>query len=172
MDKYVIDTNVIINIEERYSFIEGLQGFLDDLYDNGRLVLLKKLKKELKDPTEQTSELWRFSFIDGKDFLDNDKDPRIVSSMAEVMSKLDSSVANDESQISNWTNQLDPWLIIYAHHFKNNGEDENMCVLTEEKVNPRRPQKLKVPYIASRCGIDCCDLQEFLRKEGKRVILV
>lgn len=172
MNKYVIDTGVVVHIEERYSFIEGLSDFLDKVYTEERLILLKKLKKELKQPTEETKDFWRFKFIKNKKFLDMDKDPQIISSMSNVMSMLDSSVANDESQIAVWTNKLDPWLIIYAHHFKNNHSGADVFILTHEKINPKKPNKLKVPYIANRCGVNCCDLQTFLQNEGKRVVLV
>jgi hypothetical protein len=58
----------------------------------------------------------------------------------------------------------DPWLIAFALIDKS-----NYTIVTFEKPNPTRKNKIQIPNVCQKFGVECCDLYDMLKNLNFRL---
>ena len=167
MNKYLIDTNVLIDIKDKFDFIEGIWEFINDLCEKNSILLIKELETEIKKGDDE--DFLKKEFIKNKKFIDENKNQDFIDIYKEVVNNLPNDIEENSSKMENLGERCDFYLIVYAYYLKFKKNEKNVFILTNEKESG---VKLKIPYIAKFNKCECVDFIEFLEKEGKKVKLV
>jgi hypothetical protein len=155
---YVIDTSSLRFMKDNYpeEFAESLWKYISKLNEEGRIIILKVIKLELKKGKDYLSG----AFLEGKTITSEKEEIVVNSSLPIILSSL--SEKESKGSINLWIKKADPWLLAYTHMLKNN-KNLNVRILTEEKI---KDKKLRIPYIGSLNNIECLNVFDFFREEG------
>ena len=156
MPKYVIDTSALINGKEIYP-PENFGPLWDKLHDmniEGKLIILNKVKDELKKGEDFLSS----TFLKNKKFTD-DEDSETIYYLQYIMKNLPKE---NLVGFQNWLKSADPFLIAYTLRIsKLSGE---RVILLHGEVE--RGKKMRIPYVCKHFKIECGRMQKLIIEES------
>jgi predicted nucleic acid-binding protein len=147
--KYVFDTNVFINLKNKYpsdiKVFNELWGKIEKLLENGIIISSDEVIDEIKkgnDELEDWTKAHKNSFYHS--------DEALLIIVREKKQKYAALVTKPKK-----SNGADPFVIALA-------KQKDCCIVTEEtggtEINPN------IPYICNQFGIRCIKLIDFLRE--------
>lgn len=153
-DLYVVDTNTINEWQDYYpdsfpSFWERIEGLVDE----GRLTSTRHVEEEIHD--ESIAEHVR-DWADDHETIFLPPTHEEMEFVAEIFEEEHFQHLIGERQRKTYNPVADPWII--ARAAVNDG-----CVVTEES---RKPNAAKIPNVCDHFGVDWCDLEGMLQREG------
>ena len=135
-------------------------GFIVKLNKEGRLIIIEKVKKELKKGQDFLSKDF---FNDENIVVCDEKIPEVVN--VHVRSVINSLPSNYGGSLGKWSKEdADVWLIAYTLYLNQDSLDSDgkFVILTGEKKDGRR---LRIPFVAGKHNIKCLDIVDFFREE-------
>ena len=148
MKKYCLDTNIFIEPWNKFyslTFTKGYWDILADLAQKGIIFSPMEVKREIEKADDDL-----LKWIKKKKFF---KEPNedIQKRMRGILKKYPHLVDNLK-----WRSIADPWVIAHAQFKK-------AVVVTLEQKS-RKSDKVKIPDVCSKEGIECIDIYDFIRR--------
>ena len=152
MTCFVIDTSVLIHLEDNYprDILPTLWDEIYKLFEEGKIFSINIVYKELKD----SDELW-------KDYKDCFREIRPEETEAVNNILQDSRFEVFKRHGLGKENWADPFLIACAM------VDEDVVVVSEENLN-RNPQR-KIQYVCNELNLSYMNFLQFLRAANVKV---
>ena len=165
MNKYIFDTNVLVDSYSKYYRIQNFPTF----WDKYLLYILDK-SNDCCFIDKVYEEINHFGNKDLYDWVKSNNIPIvstnnkiIIDEYLNVFNKIKSINAYTDSSIANWDNDYvaDPWLIAVAINKK-------YTIVTSEVPATANSQhkKLKIPDVAKEFDIECISMQRFITMEN------
>lgn len=67
----------------------------------------------------------------------------------------------------------DPWLVAYAMHYRDMKsvfkKEKEIVIVTQEKLDRNRKNKIPIPIVCEEFSVECCDLFTMLRELGFKI---
>ncbi len=162
-----MDMSTLKDIKDNLSLIEGIWEFINKLYEEGKIILIKELEEEIKKGDDK--DFLKKEFIKDKKIIDEKKTQDFIDSYKEVVSNLPEDITENSIKIEKLEKGCDFYLVVYAYFYRFKRNERNVFILTNER---KKGNQLKIPYIAEFSGCECVDFTQFLEKEEKKVKLV
>lgn len=165
MGVYVVDSNFFIQAHRANYPLDVATSFWDkvkQLAQRGKIISIDKVKKEIFDHQDEL-----------KDWCENNLPADFFKETTEVVTSYVQIVAwaNSRSGHYNATalaeflgaDEADAWLVSFAH-----ADVANRVLVTHEKSQPDRKNKVKIPEACAPFDISYVDTIEMLRQLGER----
>ena len=162
MKKYLLDSNFFIQAHRSIYPLDIVPSFWNktqDLASRGIIVSLDKVKAEIYDNISHEDDLkeWCTAHLDD-DFFESSEQAlsnyiRIVQWVNSMSNHFNERAIQDFLE----TDLADPWLV--AHAMKN-----NLTVVTYEVSQPDRKNKVKIPEVCNKFGVEYMDTIKMLRE--------
>ena len=167
MTTYLLDTNVFIQAHQKWYGLDFCPAFWEWLIDqNGRnrVFSIDQVHNEITRGEDRLV-IWAEENREGF-FLDTSYS-ELQSFMNDIQTWARGSGRYGEAaleEFADYDDNADPWLIAYA------GIHE-WIIVTHERADPERKDKVKIPDVCKEFKIDCIDPFKMLRDEGARFVL-
>jgi len=158
---YLIDSNTFMTAARNFysfDFGEKFWDFLIQEARNGNLASIDKVLKEINKGGDKLAKWANEKFLN---FFLNTEDDQVIQKYAELMQWA-------EKQSNHYTrnaidefmkeDNADPWLIAYSLAKK------NITLVTFEKENKGRKNKIPIPNVCLYFKIEYCDLYQMLKE--------
>ncbi len=162
MSKFIVDSNFFIQAHRSIYPLDVVQSFwlkVRDLSENGTIVSIDKVKKEIFDKSSHEDELrlWCDSNLPSTFFINTDF---VLNNYISIVSWVN-SMANHytSSAIQEFleTDLADPWLIAFA-------VSNNWTIVTYEKSEPNRKSRIKIPEVCKQFNVRYINTIEMMRE--------
>ncbi|MGE0587741.1 MAG: DUF4411 family protein [Cyclobacteriaceae bacterium] len=165
MGVYVVDSNFFIQAHRASYPLDVATSFWDkvkQLAQQGKIISIDKVKKEIFDHQDELKD-WCENNLPADFFKETTE---FVTSYAQIV-----EWANSRSGHYNPTalaeflgaDEADAWLVSFAH-----ADVANRILVTHEKSQPDRKNKVKIPEACAPFEISYVDTIEMLRRLGER----
>lgn len=165
MSVYVVDSNFFIQAHRANYPLDIATSFwnkVKQLAEQKKIVSIDKVKKEIYDHQDELKKWCEENLPE--DFFENTE--AVVTDYAQIV-----VWANSKSGHYNATaltefldaDEADAWLVAYAQ-----ADKKNRIIVTHEKSQPDRKNKIKIPDACAPFGITYVDTIEMLRQLGER----
>lgn len=161
--KYLIDSNTFMTAARSfYSFDYGTKfwDFIEAQAKNNTVASIDKALEEINKGNDALKDWANKKF---KNYFLSTKEEKVLQKYAELMqwaeSKSNHYTRNAIDEFMNEDN-ADPWLIAYAYAYLNTS---NYIIVTFEKPNPNRKNKIQIPEVCEAFQINYCDLYQMLK---------
>lgn len=161
MIKYIVDASALINGNQYYPQ-ENMGPFWEKLHElnkEGRLIIIKKVKEELK----KGCDFLRNDFLENK-VISDEEIKEIISLFPGILSKLP---RDNMIGFESWLKDADPYVVAYALFLKERGED--VVLLHGEVENGNR---IRIPYVCNKLSINHGPIHIIIREEKLKFGLV
>ncbi|MCG7230051.1 MULTISPECIES: DUF4411 family protein [Corynebacterium] len=161
MTRYLIDSNIVINAVRVYprdvfpSYWESFENFVT----TQTFFFHDTVQEELERRKDFVSEWFQ-------DFVPHDQILHVDNAEVESYRLLSTWVAFErepqfeEAAVQEFLNDAaDSWLVASAHA-------RELSIITDEKSQPRRVNRVKLPDAAAALGVHCSTYLDFLRSQG------
>ncbi len=165
MGVYVVDSNFFIQAHRAIYPLDVATSFWDkvkQLAEQKKIISIDKVKKEIYDHQDELKE-WCENNLPDDFFQDT---TGVVTSYSQVAAWANSRSGHYFSTaIAEFldADEADAWLVSYAH-----ADKANRMIVTHEKSQPDRKNKIKIPDACARFSITFVDTIEMLRQLGER----
>ena len=159
--KYILDTGVFIQAKRSYYAFDLAPKFWESLIyhaDNGQVYSIDKVKQELEKGKDDLTE-WAISHFDYA-FASTDESDAIQA-YRDVIAWVNAQDQFLDYAKTEFADCADGWLIAYAKAKSN-------IVVTEERYEPARRNKIKIPNVCEALNVEYIDTFEMLRRLGVR----
>lgn len=161
MVKYVVDTSAFV-MGEKYYPHEQIEAFWNKIHSfnkEGKLIIIKKVKEELKKGYDFLSN----GFFENK-VISNEEIDEIVSLFPKIVNGLP---IGNRVGFESWLKYADPYVVAYALFLKEKGEE--VILLHGEVENG---SKIRIPYVCNILGIHHGPIHTIIREEKLKFELV
>ncbi len=155
--KYVLDTNIFIEANNRYYGIDFCPAFWDWISSNDEVCSIDKVKYELF-AREDTVSSWVREHEDLFKIIDNNVEQSLQDVSSWVISQ-----NYIGSAIRDFFLKADYFLIAYAHA-------NNLILITHEKME-NTLNKIKIPNVCQAFNVQCMNTFDMLRQERVKFVL-
>ncbi|ODS39412.1 MAG: hypothetical protein A7315_11110 [Candidatus Altiarchaeales archaeon WOR_SM1_79] len=165
---YVIDTASLIRIKPEdypHDIYVGQWSNIENIVKEGRLVSSKIVFEELGKRSDDIYE-WakRNRSMFREITLQQTRLVKQIFNTDNFRALIDSNATEG---------QADPFIIAIALEKEkrqsslfDSNEEIKKIVVTEETINPKHPNKIRIPFVCQHFGIECITLFDFFRREG------
>ena len=164
MRKYLIDTNIFIESSNRHYAVDICPGFWDFLDKISNLDNVKSITQVYDEFTPDIEELKNFrERLKSKGFflpIENIT-PKSYITTTTTLQKMGYS----PSAIDDFSPKADYFLIALAL------QEQYTIVTQEARTQALAKNRIKIPNVCERLGIECIDIVEFLRYERAKFVL-
>lgn len=162
MSKYIVDSNFFIQAHRSIYPLDVVQSFwlkVNDLSQNGTIVSIDKVKKEIYDNSSHEDELklWCSSNLPNDFFINTDT---VLQNYIRIVSWTNAmSHHYTPSAIQEFleTDLADPWLVAFAM-------SNNWTIVTQEKSQPDRKNRIKIPEVCNQFNVRYINTIEMFRE--------
>jgi predicted nucleic acid-binding protein len=162
MKRYLLDTNIFIQAHRATYPLDVVPSFwnkLKDLADEGIIISIDKVKKEIFDKSAHEDELreWCSQNLNPDFFLDTASS---INSYKDVINWASSQISHyRDSAIEEFleTDLADPWLVAYA-------KSNNLAIVTYETSRPDRVKSIKIPEPCRHFNVEFMTLIDMFRE--------
>lgn len=158
---YVLDANVYIGAYRTYYAFDLVDGFWKLLLKHaktGRIVSIDRILDELKDGKDPLGD-WACNECSVA-FVKTDR-PDVIHHYGTMINWVQAMDFTPEAK-TEFALKADGWVIAYA---KAGGHK----LVTHEKYEPNRKNKVKIPNVCKQFGIEYCDTFDMLRELGEKI---
>lgn len=165
MSVYVVDSNFFIQAHRANYPLDVATSFWDkvkQLAEQQKIISIDKVKKEIYDHQDDLK-TWCENNLPDDFFKDS---TGVVTNYSQVVMWANSrSVHYFPTAIAEFldADEADAWLVSYAH-----ADIANRVIVTHEKSQPDRKNKVKIPEACAPFNINFVDTIEMLRQLGER----
>lgn len=160
--RYLLDTNFFIQAHRSYYPLDVVESFwirTKELAENGHIISIDKVKKEIYDKSSHEDELklWCVDNLEEQFFHSTSS---ALSQYIEIIQWVDSMRHQYlDSAIEEFlqADLADPWLVAYAMK-------EDLVIVTYEKSAPGAKKRVKIPEVCNHFGIRFVDTIEMMRE--------
>ncbi len=138
--------------------------FLLEYAQNSTVASIDKVFDEINKGNDDLKEWANTKF---KKYFLNTENEQVFLKYAELMqwaekqnNHYNRNAIDDFMKVDN----ADPWLIAFALIDKS-----NYTIVTFEKPNPTRKNKIQIPNVCQEFGVECCDLYDMLKNLNFRL---
>ncbi len=162
MSKFIVDSNFFIQAHRSIYPLDVVQSFwlkVNSLSQNGTIVSIDKVKKEIFDNSSHEDELkvWCGANLPTDFFINTDS---VLNNYISIVSWVNSmSHHYTASAIQEFleTDLADPWLIAFAM-------SNNWTIVTYEKSEPYIKRKIKIPEVCNQFNVRYINTIEMFRE--------
>ncbi|MEO5305220.1 MULTISPECIES: DUF4411 family protein [Corynebacterium] len=161
MTRYLLDSNIIINAVRLYprdvfpSYWTSLENFV-----TAKTFFFHYSVQEELERRKDSVSAWFRSFVPQDQILHVDNDEIESYRRLSTWVAFDRVPRFDEAAVREFLDDAaDSWLVASAHA-------RNMSIITDEKSQPRRINRVKLPDAAAALGVQCSTYLDFLRSRG------
>lgn len=165
MGVYVVDSNFFIQAHRANYPLDVATSFwrkVKQLADSRKIISIDKVKKEIFDHQDDLK-TWCENNLPDDFFKDT---TTVVTSYSQVATWASSRSGHYfPTAIAEFldADEADAWLVSYAH-----ADRANRIIVTHEKSQPDRKNKVKIPEACAPFNINFVDTIEMLRQLGER----
>jgi predicted nucleic acid-binding protein len=148
--KYVFDTNIFINLKNRYpsDIFSSLWEHIEELFENGVIISSDEVIEEIKRGNDDLEEWVK---VRKKFFFPSNEPIQII--VREILSQFSGLVTTPKKP-----NAADPFLIALAKQMS--------CTVVTEENRSGIDTSPKIPNICSFYNIECIKFIDFLRENN------
>jgi hypothetical protein len=166
MNKYIVDTNFFIQAHRSIYPIDVVQSFwlkVKSLSQRGIIVSIDKVKKEIYDNSTHEDELklWCDANLPQDFFIDTDIALQNYISIVNWTNSMSYHYTPTAVEEFLQTDLADPWIIALAMN-------KNWTIVTYEKSQPERKNKIKIPEVCNHFNIRHIDTIQMFRELKER----
>lgn len=158
MNKYILDTNVLISAyRTKYPF-DVMPSFWKNLLllaSKVQLILIDEVENEIKK-NEDALNNWLQTNKDKFIFLQSD-DFKVIDSYRLIIQGVIEDEQYTEKAKEDYASSADSWVIAHAHA-------NNYIIVTEEVYDKNIKRRIKIPNVCRKHDIKCINTLEFLRE--------
>ena len=161
MSKFIVDSNFFIQAHRSIYPLDVVQSFwlkVKSLSQNGTIVSIDKVKKEIFDNSSHEDELklWCDENLPNDFFINTDP---VLNNYASIVNWVEMSDHYTDNAIQEFleTDLADPWLIAFAM-------SNDWTIVTYEKSEPNRQNKIKIPEVCNQFDVRYINTIEMLRE--------
>lgn len=167
---YVIDTSSLIKIKPEdypHDIYVGQWLNIENIVKEGRLVSSKIVFEELG---KRSDDIYEWAKRNKSMFRE------VTLQQTKLVKQiLDTDNFQALIDLKATEGQVDPFIIAIAREKEkrqislfDSNEKIKKIVVTEETINPKHPNKIRIPFVCKHFGIECITLFDFFRREGWR----
>ncbi len=167
MSAFIVDSNFFIQSHRITYPLDVATTFWEKvkkLFEDGKVISIDKVKDEIFKNDDELK-MWIKVNLSNECFKPTDTQ-EVLNKYKEVVnwasSKSDHYVQNAINEFLEFEN-ADAWLIAYAFAI-----DENCKIVTQEKSEPNRKSKIKIPDVCNDFNIQYKNIIEMFRELGER----
>ena len=156
---YLFDTNIFVESKKNtpMDVWPSLWSTLANMINSGRIFSIDMVKDEIERGGDELTDWIKVNAPKGF-FLTPDS--AVVSKLSETISwAMHSSTGYTKSAINDYTDVADSYLVATA-------AAKDMVLVTFEKSNPQRRNRIMIPDACNAIGVRCCNLNSALRELG------
>lgn len=165
MDKYLLDTNVLLDAHDRIYPMSVFPNLWEWISTSGKFYITKKVYNELTSIDSNFNTWLENNFRDR--LVDEEQEPTIKE-YKNIVEFLTESSYWSEAGYNQWiesSKKADPWLISYAM------SNKEFCIISHEKLSsPDKKAKSnkepKIPFVAKQMNIKVLTLWQVMNQEG------
>lgn len=162
MSKFILDTNFFIQAHRSIYPLDVVQSFwlkVNDLSQNGVIVSIDKVKKEIYDDSSHEDELklWCDSNLPNNFFINTDSVLQNYISIVNWTNSMTNHYTSNAVQEFLETDLADPWLIAFAM-------SNDWTIVTYEKSEPNRKNRIKIPQVCNQFNVRYVNAIEMFRE--------
>jgi len=166
MSKYIVDSNFFIQAHRSIYPLDVVQSFwvkVNALSQNGTIVSIDKVKKEIFDNSSHEDELkiWCDSNLPDDFFINTDTVLQNYISIVNWTNSMSHHFTPSAIQEFRETDLADPWLIAFAM-------SNNWTIVTYEKSQPERKNRIKIPEVCNQFNVRHIDTIQMFRELNER----
>lgn len=157
--EYLFDTNIFVESKKNLpmDIWPTFWGKMIELIRSGNIHSIDKVKEEIDKGGDELTE-WIHRNAPRGFFLKQDLS--VMTKMAETIAwAKNNPIDFSQSAISDYVNVADSYLVATA-------AAKNMVLVTYEKSNPQRRNRVMIPDACKAIGVRSCDLNTALRELG------
>jgi Domain of unknown function (DUF4411) len=167
MPLFIIDTNFFIQSHRITYPLDVAVGFWDTvskIANENKIISIDKVKSEIyKNDDELTN--WIGEHIPD-DFFKSTDNQEVIKSYREIVNWVNSkNTFYLPKAITEFLDfdYADAWLVAYAHSLS-----AQCCIITQEKSEPNRKSKIKIPEVCNAFNIQYKNIIEMFRELGEQ----
>jgi len=140
---------------------------------NGQIFSIDKVYTELSRNKDQLFD-WVERNLKPSGFFRSTKDINVLKNYKEIIQWAEGKrgTFKDEA-IKEFKKEdnADPWLVAYAMHYRDMKSvfKKEIVVVTQEKLDRNRKNKIPIPIVCEEFSVECCDLYTMLRELGFKI---
>jgi hypothetical protein len=175
---YLLDTNIFIEpYKSCYSFDYGMAfwDFLKYQAGNDKIFSIDKVYTELSRIEDQLF-YWVERNLKPLGFFHSARDINVLKNYKEIIQWAEGKrgTFKDEAiEEFKEEDNADPWLVAYAMHYRNRNMKsvfkKEIVIVTQEKLDRNRKNKIPIPNVCEEFSVKCCDLYTMLRELGFKI---
>jgi hypothetical protein len=162
---YVLDANVLVQAHRRwyaFSFHPGFWNFLLRMHDQGRVVSIDRVRKEILEGDELQQ--WVTAKAP-KALFGNTVTPEIVANYAAMMRWVQEHAQFKPEAKAEFASVADGWLPAYALAHPNH------VVVTHEELSPDAKRRVPLPNVCKQFGVPWIDTFAMLRELHAKFVM-
>lgn len=161
MTRYLLDTNFFIQAHRSYYPLDVVESFWErirGLADDGRIISIDKVKKEIYDKSSHEDELklWCDENLEENFFKSTDVALPHYIKIVQWVNSMRHQYNDNAIEEFLQADLADPWLVAYAIK-------EDLVIVTYEKSAPDAKKKVKIPEVCNHFGIKFVDTIQMMR---------
>jgi len=162
MSKFIVDSNFFIQAHRSIYPLDVAPSFwlkVKSLSDNGTIVSIDKVKKEIFDDSshEDQLKLWCDSNLPSDFFINTAAVLNNYISIVSWANSMSHHYTHNAIEEFLETDLADPWLIAFAM-------SNNWTIVTYEKSEPNRKSRIKIPEVCNQFNVRHINTIEMLRE--------
>jgi len=164
---YIIDTSSFRKIKLPPDIFVGMWKNIENLAEEGRFISHELVLEEIRNYEGKKDMLLEWAENHKNIFKD------ITLQQTKLVKKIlctDNFGGLIDPKATN--GQADPFIIAMAMEkeeqtsLTDDGEEIKKILVTEETMNPKHPNKIRIPFVCRSFGIKCINIFDFFRMEG------
>ncbi len=166
MPLFIVDSNFFIQSHRAIYPLDVAKGFWEKvkkLADDGKIISIDKVEDEINE-NEDELKIWIDKNLP-KQFYKPTEIPEVLVHYADVVRWASSKSSFYLAKALNEFLEhkcADAWLVVYALSLNKNG-----IIVTQEKSEPNRKSKIKIPEACNAFNIQCMNTIEMFREIGE-----
>jgi hypothetical protein len=162
MSKFIVDSNFFIQAHRSIYPLDVVQSFwtkVKNLADNGTILSIDKVKKEIYDNSSHEDELkiWCEANLPNDFFINTDAEIHNYIKIVNWTNSMSHHYTNNAIQEFRETDLADPWLVAFAM-------SKNWTIVTYEKSEPNRKNRIKIPEVCNQFNVRYINTIEMRRE--------
>jgi len=163
-NKYLLDTNVLIEAHRRYYAFDIAPSFWENLYqlaEEEKIISIDHVKEEISNGDEE-DELNRWANSEFERWFVSTNDERVFTSYRKIIDWVTGQTQYVDYAKSEFARIADSWLLAYALTF-------NCIIVTHESYAPRSKNRVLIPNVCKAFEISYINTFDMLRNLNVRM---
>lgn len=162
MSKFIVDSNFFIQAHRSIYPLDVVQSFwikIKSLSDDGIIVSIDKVKKEIFDNSSHEDELrqWCDDNLHSEFFINTDSVLQNYITIVNWTNSMSDHYTDSAIQEFLETDLADPWLVAFAM-------SNHWTIVTYEKSEPNRKNRIKIPEVCNQFNVRYINTIEMMRE--------